>query len=122
LHLIPTVEVDVELFEDNPTEYIRRDIEGSDLDTRRRAATELVKSLRKYYEKECTDICAAYITTMLQVLRCNEIDSSNILYVAICSKSFSKLASKRCCHLFGYRIDRKEHYYGQGNTIFIIRI
>ncbi|EFA77358.1 hypothetical protein PPL_12570 [Heterostelium album PN500] len=39
-------EADIELFEDNPTEYMRRDIEGSDADTRRRAAIELVKGLR----------------------------------------------------------------------------
>ena len=31
-------ECDVELFEDNPEEFIRRDLEGSDVDTRRRAA------------------------------------------------------------------------------------
>ena len=36
---------DEELFEDNPEEYIRRDIEGSDVDTRRRAACDLVKAL-----------------------------------------------------------------------------
>lgn len=34
---------DEELFEDNPEEYIRRDIEGSDVDTRRRASCDLVK-------------------------------------------------------------------------------
>ena len=33
-------ESDVELFEDEPIEYIRRDLEGSDSDTRRRAATD----------------------------------------------------------------------------------
>ena len=32
-------ECDVELFEDNPEEFIRRDLEGSDVDTRRRAAS-----------------------------------------------------------------------------------
>ena len=58
--------IDLELFEDNPIEYIRRDIEGSDSDTRRRAATELVKGLRKHYEREVTQICSAYIGAMLQ--------------------------------------------------------
>lgn len=39
------------MFEDNPEEYIRRDIEGSDVDTRRRAACDLVKALSKEFEQ-----------------------------------------------------------------------
>ncbi|KAJ8973541.1 hypothetical protein NQ317_019292 [Molorchus minor] len=42
--IIPNMEFrvsDEELFEDNPEEYTRRDIEGSDVDTRRRAACDL---------------------------------------------------------------------------------
>eukprot|EP01111_Echinosteliopsis_oligospora_P015011 TRINITY_DN5802_c0_g1_i1.p1 TRINITY_DN5802_c0_g1~~TRINITY_DN5802_c0_g1_i1.p1 ORF type:complete len:996 (-),score=247.01 TRINITY_DN5802_c0_g1_i1:79-3003(-) len=58
-------EVDEEMFEDNPVEYIRRDVEGSDTDTRRRAALELVKGLRKHYESQVTTICYAHITNML---------------------------------------------------------
>lgn len=59
-------EIDLEMFEDQPVEFIRRDIEGSDTDTRRRAATELVKGLRKHFEKETTEISSAYISSMLQ--------------------------------------------------------
>ncbi len=58
----------MDLFEDDPVEYIRRDIEGSDSDTRRRSATELVKGLRKHYEQPCTQICSAYLVRMLQVV------------------------------------------------------
>ena len=46
--VIPNLRVrdeDEELFEANPLEYIRRDAEGSDSDTRRRAAGDLVRSL-----------------------------------------------------------------------------
>ncbi|KAL6077585.1 Exportin-2 [Balamuthia mandrillaris] len=57
---------DEELFEDNPLEYIRRDIEGSDSDTRRRSASELVKGMRKHYEAQVTQIFSAYITSMLE--------------------------------------------------------
>jgi len=46
---------------DNPEEYIRRDIEGSDVDTRRRAACDLVKVLSKYFEAKIMDIFGAYI-------------------------------------------------------------
>lgn len=52
---------DAELFEDNPEEYIRRDIEGSDVDTRRRAACDLVKVLSKYFEGKIMEIFGAYI-------------------------------------------------------------
>lgn len=54
-------ESDNELFVDNPEEYIRRDIEGSDVDTRRRAACDLVKVLSKYFEAKIMDIFGAYI-------------------------------------------------------------
>ncbi|XP_034196637.1 chromosome segregation 1 [Osmia lignaria lignaria] len=59
-------ESDNELFEDNPEEYIRRDIEGSDVDTRRRAACDLVKVLSKYFEAKIMEIFGAYIQVMLQ--------------------------------------------------------
>lgn len=41
-----------EVFEMNFVEYIRRDTEGSDFDTRRRAATELVRSLTAKFPQE----------------------------------------------------------------------
>ncbi|XP_043510081.1 exportin-2 [Frieseomelitta varia] len=67
--IIPNMEfreTDNELFEDNPEEYIRRDIEGSDVDTRRRAACDLVKVLSKYFEAKIMEIFGAYIQVMLQ--------------------------------------------------------
>jgi exportin-2 (importin alpha re-exporter) len=48
--VIPNIhfrDTDEEAFRYNPQEYIRRDIEGSDSDTRRRAACELIRGLRK---------------------------------------------------------------------------
>lgn len=55
----------LQLFEDDPMEYVTQDIEGSDLDTRRRAAKELVKGLRKSYEQQVTQILGSYIETLL---------------------------------------------------------
>ncbi|EER11374.1 Exportin-2, putative [Perkinsus marinus ATCC 50983] len=57
---------DVEDFFDNPTEYIRRDMESADQDTRRRAAMELVKGLSKLYEQQVTDILVRYVQMLLQ--------------------------------------------------------
>ncbi|XP_065835695.1 exportin-2-like [Oscarella lobularis] len=58
-------DTDEELFEDNPEEYIRQDLEGSNVDTRRRASCDLVRSLCKYFEGPVTAICSAYVTSLL---------------------------------------------------------
>lgn len=53
--IIPNLRVrdeDEDVFEFNYVEYIRRDTEGSDSDTRRRAACELVKSLTEKFPAE----------------------------------------------------------------------
>jgi exportin-2 (importin alpha re-exporter) len=56
---------DEELFEDNPEEYIRRDIEGSDVDTRRRAACDLVNTLSQNFEKRIFEIFGQYLQVAL---------------------------------------------------------
>lgn len=58
---------DEELFEDNPEEYIRRDIEGSDVDTRRRAACDLVKVLSRFFEEKMMQIFGQYVQVRLTV-------------------------------------------------------
>ena len=45
-------ESDEELFEDNAAEYIRRDAEGSDSDSRRKCACDLLSSLAKTFQQE----------------------------------------------------------------------
>lgn len=54
-------ESDVELFEDEPIEFIRRDLEGSDNDTRRRAATDFLRQLMTQFERLVTDVVSKYI-------------------------------------------------------------
>ena len=56
---------DEELFEDNPEEYIRRDIEGSDVDTRRRAACDLVRTLSQNFEAKIMEIFGRYLQVLL---------------------------------------------------------
>ncbi|KAG1687432.1 Exportin-2 [Nymphon striatum] len=66
--IIPNMEFrksDEELFEDNPEEYIRKDMEGSDVDTRRRAACDLVKALSHNFEAKITEIFSQYVQIML---------------------------------------------------------
>lgn len=56
---------DEELFEDNAEEYIRRDIEGSDVDTRRRSACDLVRTLSQKFEDKIFSIFGEYIFVLL---------------------------------------------------------
>lgn len=58
-------DADEELFEDNPEEYIRKDMEGSDIDTRRRAACDLVRGLCKFFEQAVTTVFSQYVNAML---------------------------------------------------------
>lgn len=64
---------DEEIFEDSPEEYIRRDIEGSDLDTRRRAASDLVKNLSQNFEEKIFGIFSQYLQLLLNKYKENPI-------------------------------------------------
>ncbi|XP_068140757.1 exportin-2 [Drosophila tropicalis] len=66
--VIPNLDIrpsDEELFEDSPDEYIKRDIEGSDIDTRRRAACDLVKTLSVNFEQKIFGIFGQYLEILL---------------------------------------------------------
>lgn len=58
-------ESDEELFEDDPIEYIRRDLEGSDSDTRRRAATDFLREIANKFELKTTQVVMTYIQGFL---------------------------------------------------------
>lgn len=61
--ILPNVslrESDEELFEDEPIEFIRRDLEGSDSDTRRRAATDFLRRLAEKFEANVTKVVLQY--------------------------------------------------------------
>lgn len=68
-------EADLLDFQENPVEYIRRDIEGSDAETRRRSAFLLVKGLRKYFDQAVTNILASYINYLLEQYRSNPAEN-----------------------------------------------
>ncbi|CAG9566862.1 unnamed protein product [Danaus chrysippus] len=54
-------ESDIELFEDNPEEDVWRDIEGSDVATRRRAACDLLRALATHYDDKMMAIFGQYV-------------------------------------------------------------
>ncbi|CAF3340597.1 unnamed protein product [Rotaria socialis] len=57
-------ESDIEEFEDNPEEYIRKDIEKSDSATRRRAACDFLQALCIFFESQVIALYSQYIETM----------------------------------------------------------
>lgn len=60
-----SLDSDEELFEDNPEEYIRKDIEGSDIDTRRRAVSDFVRTLSTHFEAKIVELFSQYLTVLL---------------------------------------------------------
>jgi exportin-2 (importin alpha re-exporter) len=72
--ILPNVtlrESDVEQFEDEPIEYIRRDLEGSDADTRRRAATDFLRKLLEKFQGLVTEVVGLYISHYLSAFTKN---------------------------------------------------
>lgn len=88
---------DEELFEDDPLDYIRRDLEGSDSDTRRRSASDFVRGLMDYFEKSVTLIVNDYINHYLNEYVKNpgqnwrSKDTALFLFSAIAIKSSTAL-------------------------------
>ncbi|KAL4976506.1 CAS/CSE protein [Aspergillus desertorum] len=85
-------ESDEELFEDEPIEFIRRDLEGSDSDTRRRAATDFLKQLNGNFEASVTKTVLQYIEHYLNEygkspqVNWKAKDTATYLFIAIAAK------------------------------------
>ena len=56
---------DEEIFRENYVDYIRKDSEGSDTDTRRRMASELVKALTSKFKETVTAAISGYVSSLL---------------------------------------------------------
>ncbi|KAK0652263.1 CAS/CSE protein [Cercophora newfieldiana] len=66
--ILPNValrESDIEMFDDEPIEFIRRDLEGSDTDSRRRAATDFLRKLLDTFEEQITKVVFAFINPLI---------------------------------------------------------
>lgn len=97
--VIPNVrlrEDDEELFEMNHIEYIRRDMEGSDLDTRRRIACELLKGIATRYGDTVRSIVSAQVQSLLSSFNANPVanwkDKDCAIYLVV-SLSTKKAAT-----------------------------
>lgn len=92
--ILPNVslrESDEELFEDEPIEFIRRDLEGSDSETRRRAATDFLRKLAEKFEEPVTQVVLKYTQHYLAEYAKDSSnwkakDTATYLYSAIAAK------------------------------------
>lgn len=88
--VIPNVRLrdeDEELFEMNYVEFIRRDMEGSDIDTRRRIACELLKGIATNYKKQVMDMVSVQIQNLLSSYAANPAanwkDKDCVIYLVV---------------------------------------
>ncbi|KAI1765599.1 putative mportin-alpha export receptor [Hypoxylon sp. FL1150] len=81
-------ESDIELFEDEPIEYIRRDLEGSDTDSRRRAATDFLRQLQGKFETLVTSVAGRYINHYLEQGKTDwkQKDTAISLFLSVAAK------------------------------------
>lgn len=91
--ILPNVtlrETDEEMFEDDPIEFTRRDLEGSDIDSRRRSSTDFLRALRESNETEVTTQTMNYINHYLSEYQSQgnwkSKDMAIFLFSAIASK------------------------------------
>ncbi|ODV58371.1 importin-alpha export receptor, partial [Ascoidea rubescens DSM 1968] len=85
-------EYDEELFEDDPIEYIRRDLEGSDSDTRRRSSIDFLRELKDKDETKITEIVLKFINQFLlqysqdPINNWKQKDTANNLFISLAAK------------------------------------
>ncbi|CAJ0937444.1 unnamed protein product, partial [Mesorhabditis belari] len=79
-------EEDIEMFEDEPLEYMKKDIEGTDTGTRRRGGIDLVRSLCKRFEPQIAAILSQEIASKSGNNNWYEKDVIYCLVTAMASK------------------------------------
>ncbi|EFJ17392.1 hypothetical protein SELMODRAFT_114779 [Selaginella moellendorffii] len=91
--VIPNVRIreeDEALFRDNPWEYIQKDIEGSDMDTRRRVSSELIKGLMLHYREPVKSLMAELLQRLCSVSSgSKDKDTAIYLIVALAQRQSS---------------------------------
>ena len=84
-------ESDVENFEDEPLDFVRQDLEGSDNGTRKHAATVFLRELASKMEAEVTKIVMYYVDNFLKEYQSN---TGNWLEKNTAVSLFSAIAAK----------------------------
>ncbi|KIH58336.1 Cse1 [Ancylostoma duodenale] len=78
---------DLEMFEDEPIEYMKKDIEGTDSCTRRRGAIDLVRALCRKFEERLVPILAQIVQSLCSDGEWMKLDVVYCLVTAIASKT-----------------------------------
>lgn len=93
--LLPNItfqQSDEEMFEDDPIEYTRRDLEGSDSDTRRRSCIDFLRELTNRNESKVTQVVMVYVNEFLNIYNTKKGDAWRQKDTAI--YLFSAIAAK----------------------------
>ncbi|EJU01600.1 importin alpha re-exporter [Dacryopinax primogenitus] len=78
-------EKEEDMFEDDPLEYIRRDLEtATDATTRRQSATEFTRAVMEHFEGPITTMLMPYINQNLEQYRANPSENWKYKDTAIC--------------------------------------
>lgn len=89
---------DVEQFEDEPFEFLKRDVEGSDLHTRRRGASDFVRALGKHFEAEIFQILTNSINACLRDYGENPQQNwakKDIVYNLVCAMASKAVTARQ---------------------------
>ncbi|KAK4047944.1 importin-alpha export receptor [Microbotryomycetes sp. JL221] len=82
-----------ELFQDDPPEYVRRDLDSTSSETRRQAASDFTKALMEQFQTQITTIISRYVGAYLEQYNSNpqtnwkSKDTAIFLLTSIASKS-----------------------------------
>lgn len=85
-------ETDLEAFEDEPLEYVRHDLEGTDNETRRQAATIFLRELAGKIEGDVTNVVMRYVNQFLALYSLSP--AQNWLEKSTAVSLFSAIAAK----------------------------
>ncbi|PAV73681.1 hypothetical protein WR25_18843 isoform J [Diploscapter pachys] len=77
---------DLELFEDEPLDYMKRDLEGTDIGTRRRGAIDLVRALCRRFETQLFQILVQIIGELRNAGNWKKLDVVYCLVTAMAAK------------------------------------
>ncbi|GMI16271.1 hypothetical protein TrLO_g11928 [Triparma laevis f. longispina] len=91
--VIPNVairEADVEMFEDDPDEFILRDMEGGEGDSRRRCGVDLLRGMCRGWEDRVTAVVMGHVQSMIGK-SWQEKDAAVLLLTAVAVRKESRL-------------------------------
>lgn len=69
---------DLELLQEDPREFVARDVEGADQETRRRSAIELLRAMRRHHDVKVSEVVVAYTSQLLEQAKVASPDQATL--------------------------------------------